>query len=68
MPQVENKQCIRGLTAVEQLVGQCLKGTQIQMVFQVLHSRVIPLALPTNIRVGRKAFPGTNAPAYYENA
>ncbi len=49
MPQVENKQCIRGLTAVEQLVGQCLKGTQIQMVFQVLHSRVGPWPYPQTL-------------------
>ncbi len=26
-----------------------------------------PLALPTNIRLGWRGWPGTNTPAYYEN-
>jgi hypothetical protein len=33
----------------------------------VLHSRIGPLASPTNIRLGWKGLPGTNTLAYFKN-
>jgi len=43
-----------------------LEPTHVKFLSGTLLGRL--LALPPNIRLGKKGLPGTNTPAYYENS